>query len=73
MPRISVRPKRPVRPTGMGQKNNDPIRVRNRRYKVKRFSAQPKNIEVKQNSRIVRRLIVRRPTIYPSTRRRGEY
>ena len=57
----------------MGQKNNDQIRVRNRRYKIKRFLAQPKNIDVKQNRRIVRRMVVRRQTIYPSTRRRREY
>ena len=42
MPRIRVRPRSPVRPAGMGQKNNDQIRVRNRRYKIKRFVAQPK-------------------------------
>ena len=41
----------------MGQKNNDRIRVRNRRYKIKRFLAQPKNIDVKQNDRIVRRMV----------------
>ena len=27
----------------MGQKNNDRVRIRNRRYKIKRFLAQPKN------------------------------
>ena len=73
MPRIRVRPRRPVRPAGMGQKNNDRIRVRNRRYKIKRFLAQPKNIDVKQNGRIVRRMVVRRQTIYPSTLRRRKY
>ena len=73
MPRIRVRPRRPVRPAGMGQKNNDRIRVRNRRYKIKRFLAQPKNNDVKQNGRIVRRMVVIRQTIYPSTRRRREY
>ena len=46
-----------MRPVGMGQKNNDRIRVRNRRYKIKRFLAQPKNIDVKQNDRIVRRMV----------------
>ena len=46
-----------MRPVGMGQKNNDRIRVRNRRYKIKRFLAQPKNIDVKQNGRIVRRMV----------------
>ena len=57
----------------MGQKNNDRIRVRNRHYKIKRFLAQPKNIDVKQNGRIVKRMVVRRQTIYPSTRSRWEY
>ena len=57
----------------MGQKNNGRVRVRNRRYKIKRLLAQPKNIDVKQNGRIVRRMIVRRQTIYLSTRRRREY
>ena len=60
-------------PAGMGQKNNDRIRVRNRRYKIKRFLSQPKNIDVKQNGRTVRRMVVRRQAIYPSTRRWGEY
>ena len=67
MQRIRVRPRRPVRPAGMGQENNDQIRVRNRSYKIKRFLAQPKNIDVKENGRIVRRMVVRRQTIYPST------
>ena len=77
MPRIEVRRRRPVRIAGMGhkmgQKNNDRIRVRNRRYKIKRFLAQRKDIDVKQNDRILRRMVVRRQTIYPSIRRRREY
>ena len=73
MPKIRMRTRRPVRPAGIGQKNNDQIRVRDRRYKIKRFLAQPKNIDVKQNDRIVRKMVVRRQTIYPSTRRRREY
>ena len=58
--------------SGIGQKNNDRIRFRNRRYKIKKFLAQPKNIDVKQNGRIVRRMVVRRQTIYPSTLHRRE-
>ena len=50
----------------MGQKNNDRVRTRNRRYKIKRFLAQPRNIDVKKNGRVVRRMIIRRKTIYPS-------
>ena len=57
----------------MGQKNNDRIRVRNRRYKIKRFMLHPKNIDVKQNGRGVIRMVVRRRAIYPTTQRRQEY
>ena len=66
-------PRRPVRPAGRGEKNNDRGRIRNKRYKIKRYLAQPRNIDVRQNGRVVRRMIVRRQTIYPSTRRRREY
>ena len=68
-----MRPRRPTRPAGMGQKNNDQVRIRNRRYKIKRFLAQLKNNDVKENGRVVRRMVVRRKTIYPSTRRRRKY
>ena len=60
-------------PAGRGEKNNDRIRIRNRRYKIKRYLAQAKNVDVKHNGRVVRRMVVRRQTIYPSTRRRREY
>ena len=73
MPRIQTRPRMPARPAWMDQKNNDRVRLRNRRYNIKRFLAQPKNIDVKQNGRVVRRIVARRQTIYPSTRRRREY
>ena len=66
-------PKRPVTPAGVGQKNNDQLRIRNRRYKIKRYLAQPRNIDVRQYGRVVRRMIARRQTIYPSARRRPEY
>ena len=66
-------PRKPVRPAGKGEKNNDRVRIRNRRYKVKRYLAQPRNIDIRQNGRIVRRMIVGRQTIYPSTRRKREY
>ena len=65
-------PRRRVRPAGRGEKNNDRVRIRNKRYKIKRYLAQPRNIDVRQNGRVVRRMIVRRQTIYPSTRRRRE-
>ena len=73
MARTQTRPRRPTRPVGRGEKSNDRIRVINRRYKIKRYLVQPKNIDVKQNGRVVRRMIVRRQTIYPSTQRRQEY
>ena len=73
MARTQMRPRRPARPAGRGEKNNDQIRIRNRRYKIKRYLTQRKNIDVKQNGRAVRRMVVRRQTVYPSTRRRQEY
>ena len=57
----------------MGVKNMDNRRIRLRRYKIKRFLAQPKNVDVKQNGRVVRRIVVRRSTVYPGTRRRNYY
>ena len=66
-------PRRPVRPAGRGEKNSDPVRRRNRGNKIKRILAQPKNIDVRHNARVVRRMVVRRSTIYPSARRRREY
>ena len=73
MTRTQMRSRRPVRPAGMGQKNNYRIRIRNRRYKIKKILVQQENIDVKQNGRVVRRMIVRTQTIYPNTRRRREY
>ena len=73
MPNIQLRPRRPVRPAGMGQKNNDQIRITNRIYKIKRLIAQPKNVEVKRNGAVIRRMVVRGKAIFPSSRRRPEY
>ena len=66
-------PRRPVRPAGRGEKNNDRVRIRNRPYKIKIISAQPRNIDVRYNGRVVRRMVVRTSTIYPSARRSLEY
>ena len=66
-------PRRPVRPAGRVEKNNDRVRIRNRRYKIKKILAQPRNIDVIRNGRVVRRMVVRRSTIYSSARRRREY
>ena len=68
-----MRPRQPVRPPGMGEKNNDRIRIRNRMYKIKRILVQPRDVDVRQNGRVVRRMVVRRKTIYPGIRRRQEY
>ena len=57
----------------MGVKNLENRRVRNRRYKIKRLMAQPKNIEAKHNGRIVQKMVVRRSTVYPGTRRHNYY
>ena len=57
----------------MGVKNIENKRARNRSFKSKRIMAQPKNIEVKQNGRVVHIMVVRRSTIYPGTRSRNYY
>ena len=57
----------------MEVKNMDNSWIRLRRYKIKRSLAQPKNIEVKQNDRVVPIMVVRRNTIYPAARRRRYY
>ena len=66
-------PRRPARPAGREEKNNDRVRIRSRRYKIKRILAQQRNIDVRHNGRVVRRMVVRRSTIYATTRRRQEY
>ena len=73
MSNFQIRPRRPMRSAGRGDKNNDRIRVRNRRYKIKKFILQPRNINVTHNGRVARRMVVRRRTIYPSARLRGQY
>ena len=57
----------------MGVKNVDNRQIRLRRYKIKRFLAQPKNVKVKQNGRVAGRMVVRRSTVYPGTRRLNYY
>ena len=59
-----------MRPPGRGVKNMGNRRIKLRKYKTKRFIAQPKKVEVKQNGRLVRRMVVRRYTTYPGARRR---
>ena len=73
MPNFQIRQRRPMRPAGRGKNNNDRTRVRNRRYKIKRFILQPRHINVTHNGRVVRRIVVRRRTIYRSAGCRREY
>ena len=65
--------RRPMMPVGRGENNNDQVRIRNRHYKIKRILAQPRNIDVRHNGTVVRRMAVRRRTIYPSAQRTREY
>ena len=51
-------PRRPVRPVGRGEKNDDWGRIRNIRYKIKRILAQPKNIDVRHNGRGAQSILV---------------
>ena len=44
----------------MGVKNMGRLRIRNRQFKIKRMMKQPRNVEVKQNGRVVQRMVVRR-------------
>ena len=69
---IARQQRRPVRATVMSVKNIKG-RVRNRRFKIKRMRAQPKNAEVKKNGRLVRKMTVRRSTVYPAEFRRAYY
>ena len=73
MPNVLLRPRRLVRPAGIAQKNNDQIRTRERRYKIKRRIAQPKNVDVKRNGAVVRQMVVRRRAIFPSAKQRLKY
>ena len=57
----------------MGVKKIENRRVRNRRFKIKKMMEQPRIVEVKQNGRVVRRMVVRRKTIYPGMTRRNYY
>ena len=43
-------------------------RIRNRDIKIKQIIPQSQNIEVKKNGQVVRRMTVRRKTIFPGNR-----
>ena len=57
----------------MGVKKIENRRVRNRRFKIKKMMEQPRIVEVKQNGRVICRMVVRRKTIYPGMTRRNYY
>ena len=65
--------RRPISAPGRGGKDIDQLGIRNTRYKIKRYIAQPKDVEVKRNGRVVRRMVVRRRAIYVTGRRRLHY
>ena len=48
-------------------------RICSRTFKMKRLMAQPKNISVKKNGVIVRKIVVRSRTIFPDEVRRVYY
>ena len=48
-------------------------RVRNKRFKIKRLLSQLRNTEVKKRGVVVRRMVVRRETIFPAEVRRAYY
>ena len=51
-------------PPETGNKNFLNRSTRNRRFKIKKFLPQFKNVQVKQRGRVVREMIVRHKTIY---------
>ena len=73
MPRVQMTPRWPVRPLAMGVKNMGRIRISNRQFKVKRMMEEPRNVEVMRNGRVVRRMVVRRQTIYSGEVRKNYY
>ena len=62
-----------MRPPGMRVKNMGRMRITNRRFKIKRMMEQPRNVQVKQNGRVLHRMVVRRRTVYPGEVRRNYY
>ena len=56
---IEPRPQyqRPMFPARRGEKDNW-IGLRNTHYKIKGYMAQPRDVEVKHNGRVVRRMVV---------------
>ena len=55
--------------SGVGVKNIERIRVRNRAMKIKKLLPQPKNVEVKKNGVVLRRMVIRRRSHFPGRRK----
>ena len=62
-----------MRPPGMRVEHMGRMRITNRRFKIKRMMEQPRNVQVKQNGRVLHRMVVRRQTVYPGEVRRKYY
>ena len=58
---------------GVGVKNIEHTRLRNKDIKIKKLLKQIKNIKVKHRGIVVRKMTVRRGAIFPATRRQREY
>ena len=48
-------------------------RIRNRTFKIKKLLAQPKNVDVKKRGFDLRKMVVRRKTIFPAEVGRASY
>ena len=58
---------------GAGVKNIENCRHSNKDIKIKKLLAQSKNIQVKHRGQVVRRITVRRKSIFPAKRRHRDY
>ena len=63
----------PARRRAISGVKNIEGRIRNRTFKIKKLIAQPKNIQVKKNGQVVRKMTVRRRAIFPGETRRVYY
>ena len=48
-------------------------RIHNKTFKIKKLIVQPKNVDVKKNSQVVRKMTARRRAIFPGEPRGGQY
>ena len=59
---------RPRPSGGIGVKNMQAFRRRNRNIKIKKLLTQPRPIEVKKNGVVIRKMVVRRKSYFPGKR-----